>query len=141
MFRFEPIFIENQYKIEHLTEKNADEMFELMQIVMPEYYLKNSYLLGDFFGIRHGKKLVAVTGERLRLHDFTEISAVATHPDFSGKKMAQVLVAHVVNKNLAAGKSAFLHVAVKNLRAVSIYENMGFEKKRIINWTKIRRIF
>ncbi|QEC66495.1 GNAT family N-acetyltransferase [Panacibacter ginsenosidivorans] len=84
-------------------------------------------------------QLVSITGERMRMHGLTEVSAVVTHPEYTGRKYAQQLVAHVANKNLSAGITPFLHVAATNERAIKIYELSGFTKRRLINFTKIKR--
>jgi predicted GNAT family acetyltransferase len=96
--------------------------------------------MGDYYGIYQKGQLVSVAGERMRMHGLTEISAVVTHPNFTGRKYAQQLIAHVVNKNLAAGIIPFLHVASTNERALNIYQYLGFVKRRIIDFTKIKRI-
>ena len=86
------------------------------------------------------KNIVSFAGERIRMNGFTEISALVTHPEFTGRKYAQQLVAHLVNKNLAAGIIPFLHTAETNERAIKIYEYSGFEKRIIIPFTKIKRL-
>jgi len=95
--------------------------------------------MGDYYGIYENGQLVSVTGERMRMPALTEISAVVTHPDFTGRKYAQQLIAFVSNKNLHAGNIPFLHVAETNERAIRIYEHLGFIKRRMINFTKIKR--
>jgi GNAT superfamily N-acetyltransferase len=125
--------------IETLGTKDDDEIMALINLVQPGYYKPGTRLMGDYFGIRQNGKLVAITGERMRMNGLTEVSAVVTHPDFTGRKYAQQLVTHVVNKNLAAGIVPFLHVAETNQRAIRIYEHLGFVKRRTINFTKIKR--
>jgi GNAT superfamily N-acetyltransferase len=125
--------------IETLDQKDDDEITALITLVQPGYYKSGTRLMGDYFGIRQHGKLVAITGERMRMNELTEVSAVVTHPDFTGRKYAQQLVTQVVNKNLSAGIVPFLHVAETNQRAISIYEHLGFTKRRTINFTKIKR--
>ena len=118
----------------------ADEQLEsLINLVQPGYYKRDTRLMGDYYGIYENGQLVSVTGERMRMHALTEISAVVTHPDFTGRKYAQQLIAFVSNKNLHAGNIPFLHVAETNERAIRIYEHLGFIKRRMINFTKIKR--
>jgi predicted GNAT family acetyltransferase len=97
-------------------------------------------MMGDYYGIRQNGELVAVTGERMRMEGLTEISAVVTHPDFTGRKYAQQLVAHVAIKNIEAGIIPFLHVAESNERAIGLYKRLGFTRRRIIDFWKIRRM-
>jgi len=126
-------------KIEKLGGTDDAEMLALINLVQPGYYKPGTRLMGDYYGIRHDNELVAITGERMRMNGFSEISAVVTHPGFSGRGLAQQLVAHVTNKNLAYGIIPFLHVAQTNERAVKLYEYLGYTKRRGIDFTKIRR--
>ncbi|MBN8720280.1 MAG: GNAT family N-acetyltransferase [Sediminibacterium magnilacihabitans] len=122
-----------------LGEANEDEVYELINLVQPGYYKHNTRLMGDYFGIRFEGRLVAVTGERMRMDGFTEISAVVTHPDFAGRGFAKQLVAFVSNKNLEQGIVPFLHVAQSNERAIRLYQYLGFSRRRSIDFTKFCR--
>jgi predicted GNAT family acetyltransferase len=126
--------------IEELSEADDEEIVTLINLVQPGYYKPGTRQMGDYFGIRQNGRLVAITGERMRMNGLTEISAVVTHPDFTGRKYAQQLVAHVANKNFAAGIIPFLHVAATNERAINIYALLGFVKRRIIDFTRIKRV-
>ncbi|MEO6254886.1 MAG: GNAT family N-acetyltransferase [Ferruginibacter sp.] len=122
-----------------LGETNSPEMYALVSQVFPGYYLPNSRLMGNFFGIFKEEKLVAMAGERLRMDGLTEISAVVTHPDWLGRKFAQQLVSHLTDKNLQQGITPFLHTGSGNERAIRIYELLGYTKRRVIPVTKIKR--
>jgi GNAT superfamily N-acetyltransferase len=126
--------------IEELGEADDAQMSTLINLVQPGYYKPGTRLMGDYFGIRHNGQLVSMTGERMRMNGFTEISAVVTHPEFTGRKYAQQLVAHTVNKNISAGIIPFLHVAQTNERAIKIYEHLGFTQRRIIVFWKMKRV-
>jgi len=106
--------------IEPLSEKDDDDMIDLINKTLPGYYLRGTRLMGDYFGIRVNGELVAMTGERMRMNELTEISAVVTHPDFTGQGFAQQLVAHTSNKNLAAGIIPFLHTGDNYDRAKNV---------------------
>ena len=126
--------------IEQLEQNDEQQMLALINLVQPGYFLPGTRLMGDYFGIWQNGELVAVTGERMRMHGLTEISAVVTHPDFTGRLYAQQLVAHVSKKNIDAGIVPFLHVAESNERAIGIYQRLGFTWRRIIDFWKIRRM-
>ncbi len=126
-------------KIIYLNDAFAEPLGNLVNLVQPGYFRPNTRLMGDYFGIFQQNQLVAVTGERMRMHDFTEISAVVTHPDFVGRGYAKQLVAYTVNKNLAEGKIAYLHVAGSNTLAITLYEKLGFQWRRDIMVRKIQR--
>jgi len=125
--------------IQSLSENDDDEMIALINKTLPGYYLRGTRLMGDYYGIRVNGELVAMTGERMRMNGLTEISAVVTHPGFTGRGYAQQLVAHTSNKNLAAGIVPFLHTGSNNERAIKIYELLGYKTRRIIDFTRIKR--
>ncbi len=120
--------------IQLLEEQHAREMYDLVQLVQPGYYLLNTHRMGRYYGIRQEGQLVAIAGERMRTDRFSELSAICTHPGFTGRKYAQQLIAHLVNSNLADGKIPFLHVSEKNERAIGLYEHMGFATRRKISF-------
>lgn len=134
------IEIETTVDIEKLTASDDEQIMELVNEVYPGYYKSGTRLMGDYFGIKQNNKLVAMAGERIRMNNFTEISAVITHPNFGGKKFAQQLVAHISNKNFESGVIPFLHTEQTNERAIKIYKYLGFEHRRNINFTKIKRV-
>ena len=125
--------------IEELGEADNEQMISLVNLVQPGYYNPDTRLMGDYYGIRYKGQLVSMAVERMRMTGFTEISAVVTHPEFTGRKYAQQLVAHVANKNLADRCTPFLHVAATNERAIKLYEHLGFVQRRIITFWKIKR--
>lgn len=123
-----------------LGKTHWEEMYALVSEVFPGYYLPGTAVMGDYFGIFKNDKLVAMAGERLCMDGLTEISAVVTHPEYGGRKYAQQLVTRLNDKNLQAGIIPFLHTGSKNERAISIYELLGYKKRRIIPVTKIKRM-
>ena len=125
--------------VKQLTEADDDNILALINEVFPGFYVRGTRLMGDYFGIFDKDRLVSISGERMRMDGFTEISAVVTHPDYAGRKYAQRLVMHFVNKNLAAGITPFLHTEDTNSRAIKIYEHLGFTTLRNIDVWKIKR--
>lgn len=126
----------------HITPLDAthkEEMYQLIQKVQPGYYEPDTHQLGNYFGIWQQRQLVAIAGERMKLEELTEISAICTDPAFTGRQYAQHLIAHLCNTNLEAGKTPFLHVLESNERAIRLYEYMGFTKRRTISFWKLRR--
>ena len=123
-----------------LTANDKEEMFNLINKVQPGYYEPDTYQLGNYFGIRQNGKLVAIAGERMQLDGLTEISAICTDPDYTGRKYAQQLIAVLCRHNLQQGITPFLHVIETNSRAIGLYEFMGFVKRRTISfWQVVRR--
>ena len=122
-----------------LTEENADELFQLVNLVQPGYFKKKTASLGNYFGIFKKNMLVAVTGERMQMDNYIEVSAVVTHPDHTGKGYAKQLVAHTANNIFAQQKIPYLHVSAANTGAIQLYEKLGFKLRRKISFWNIIR--
>lgn len=127
--------------IRALNEDDAGKLFELVNLVQPGYIKRKTALLGMYFGIFKDDVLVAVTGERMRMNEFTEVSAVCTLPGYTGKGYASQLLAHTVNKIFAENKIPYLHVAESNTGAIKLYEKLGFKTRRKISaWNIVRKL-
>jgi len=122
-----------------LTAARSADMYNLINKVQPGYYEPGTNQLGDYYGILQQDKLVAIAGERMRLQQLTEISAICTDPDYTGRKYAQHLITHLCNTNLDRGNTPFLHVLQTNVRAISLYEYMGFIQRRMISFWQLKR--
>jgi predicted GNAT family acetyltransferase len=61
---------------------------------------------------------------------WTEISAVATHPDHRRQGLGELLVRTVAAGALARGETPMLHAAADNAAAIRLYEVMGFTVRR-----------
>lgn len=127
-----PLPAKEKAPIKLLGAEDHEEMIALVNLVQPGFFFRNTYQLGDYFGIRQKGKLVALAGERLKMTGLTEVSAVVTHPDYTGRGYAQQLVAHVAAKNFDEGNFPFLHFVTTNSRARKVYELVGFQERRII---------
>jgi ribosomal protein S18 acetylase RimI-like enzyme len=117
-----------------LDDTFGDALSDLVNEVQPGYFKEKTNLMGDYFGIIKEGKLVAVTGERMKMRDFTEVSAVVTHPSYTGKGFAKQLVAHTVNKVFGEDKIPYLHVTETNFGAIKLYEKLGFKTRRKISF-------
>lgn len=114
-------------QIQRLGEDNIPAMLELTALTKPGPFTQRTIDFGNYVGIFDNKQLVAMAGERLHLTQYTEVSAVCTHPDYVGKGYAALLVHHLTKQILGTGKSAFLHVRQDNDRAIQLYQGLGFE--------------
>lgn len=121
-----------------LGEADAPEMLALAKLTMPGPFELKTRELGTYLGIREHGKLIAMTGERLKLPGLTEVSAICTHPDHAGRGHARALTAAVAARIRARGETPFLHVRHDNDRAVALYERMGFST-RVANYYMILR--
>lgn len=116
-------------QIVKLKEEHLDDLLGLVKIVYPEYFKKKTAELGNYYGIYKNNQLVAITGERMQMNEYIEVSAVITHPEHTGKGYAKQLAAHTVNTIFEQNKTPFLHVAESNIGAVKLYENLGFHTR------------
>jgi len=115
--------------IEQLSIADVDEMLALTELTKPGPFGTRTPELGTYLGIRDQGRLVAMAGERLRLPGFTEVSAVCTHPEFQGRGLARTLISAVVQRILQRDETPFLHVARENVRAIRVYEDLGFRTR------------
>lgn len=113
-------------EIVKLDESQRPALLALVKIVYPEYFKSKTADLGNYYGIYKNNQLVAITGERMQMDDFIEVSAVITHPEHTGKGYAKQLVAYTANAILKQNKIPFLHVAEANIGAIKLYEKLGF---------------
>jgi len=129
--------VKNPDLITPMTMEDRNEMLGLINLVQPGFYYSDTPLLGDYFGVLKSGRLVAMAGERLSMSEFTEISAVCTHPLFRGQGFAADLITHIVNKNLDDQIIPFLHVVSSNSTAIKIYEYLGFRVRRGISFWEL----
>ncbi|MEU9145686.1 GNAT family N-acetyltransferase [Streptomyces sp. NPDC048349] len=113
-----------------LGPADVPEMLELVGLTKPGPFLDRTVELGTYLGIRHGGRLVAMAGERMRPAGWSEISAVCTHPDHRGRGLAGLLIRAVAAAVRERGDSPFLHAAAENTGALRLYASMGFELRR-----------
>lgn len=116
-----------------LTDKNIDEVYHLIWLVMPGFYQKEGFKMGNFYGIYKDNKLVSITGQRMQTDDFIELSSVVTHPEYKKKGFAKQLIYHTTKAILKENKLPILHTNKGNM-AIDIYSNLGFTLTRDMNW-------
>lgn len=120
--------------------EHHDDLFQLVSLVQPGYFKKKTALLGNYFGIYKNDLLISVTGERMKMNEFVEVSAIVTHPDHTRKGYAKQLIVHTVNNIFTQNKIPYLHVAETNIGAISLYENSGFTRRRKISFWNIDQL-
>ena len=116
-----------------LTKNHIDEVYDLIWLVMPGFYQKRGFEMGEFFGIFKNNKLVAISGQRMQTNDFIEVSSVVTHPDYTRKGLAKQLIYHTTKAILKENKLPILHTNKGN-PAISLYEKLGYKITRDMNW-------
>jgi ribosomal protein S18 acetylase RimI-like enzyme len=109
-----------------LEVEHVPKMMALAALTKPGPFGLRTIAFGHYYGVFENRQLVAMTGQRLHVGRYAEISAVCTHPDALGKGYATALVQHQVALMLGNGQIPFLHVRADNYRAISLYERLGF---------------
>ena len=109
-----------------LGPADVPEMLALVELTKPGPFRPRTIELGAYIGLRLGRRLVAMAGERLWIDDCREVSAVCTHPSVQGRGYAKALITRVVNRMLRAGQTPILHVESANTRAIGLYRALGF---------------
>lgn len=116
--------------VTEMSSGQRDDMLALTALVFPGFFRPRTLEMGRYVGIYNGRRLAAMAGERMRLDGFQEISAVCTHPDYTGRKYAQRLVSLVCRGAFERGFVPFLHVYHDNARAIGVYRQLGFAHRR-----------
>jgi ribosomal protein S18 acetylase RimI-like enzyme len=122
-----------------LAQSDVPEMMALTKLTQPGPFAARTHEMGDYFGIRDAGALAAMAGERLRLPGYTEISAVCTHPDHLGHGYASALMGMLMDRIFSRGELPFLHVRPENLRAIQVYDQLGFTERASLHYVVLRR--
>jgi len=126
-------------EIVRLGADDVPAMMALTELTKPGPFNARTHELGTFLGIRTDGQLVAMVGERMKLANYTEISAVCVHPDYRGRGYAQLLLGAISRQILARGEIPFLHVFSHNSSAIALYRRQGMEIRRRLHVTVLKR--
>jgi predicted GNAT family acetyltransferase len=118
---------------------DVTEMLALANVTQPGPFRPRTIELGHYIGIRRQGALVAMTGERMRLDGFTEISAVCVEPAHRGHGFAAELVRSLASSIAARSEIPFLHVFSSNHAAIALYRKLGFTLRRRMHLAVLRR--
>jgi predicted GNAT family acetyltransferase len=121
-----------------LGASDAPEMLALAELTKPGPFTLRTHELGNFFGIRIGGPLAAMTGERMKPGNHTEMTAICVHPDFRGRGLARALMSVVARQIEARGEISFLHVFSDNAAAIALYKRQGMEIRRRVHVTVLK---
>lgn len=126
-------------RLTKLNTADVSQMLTLTGLAQPGPFSEQTISFGGYLGVFLDDKLVAMGGMRLQAEGFTEISAVCTHPDHSGKGYAREVINALIVGITAEGKIPYLHVRADNTRAVELYLKMGFAIRREMYFYVIKR--
>jgi ribosomal protein S18 acetylase RimI-like enzyme len=115
-----------------LRDEHIPQMLALTQLTKPGPFATRTIDFGHYQGIFDGNKLIALTGQRMHVFNYAEISAVCTHPDYLGRGYAKQLLLSQIHRIKAAANIPFLHVRFDNERAVKVYQSLGFKTRKDI---------
>jgi predicted GNAT family acetyltransferase len=123
-----------------LGADDVPAMLELTKLTNPGPFAARTRELGTFLGIKIDGRLVAMTGERMKPGQYTEITAVCVHPDYRGRGYAQILLGAVARQITARGEISFLHVFSDNTSAIALYRRQGMEIRHRLHVTVLGRV-
>jgi predicted GNAT family acetyltransferase len=130
---------EESVEVVELGLLDSAEMIELTSLTKPGPFGTRTHELGTYLGIRKDGKLVAMAGERLKVPGHTEVSAVCTHPEHTGKGYARVLMSEIMRGIRERGETPFLHVRGDNDRAIAVYKLLGFRERKMGHFAVLRK--
>ena len=134
-----PIAKHDAFRPVLLEQVHVEQMMQLAALTKPGPFGPRTIEFGHYYGVFDDEQLVAMTGQRLHIENFTEVSAVCTHPDHLGKGYASALVQHQMSLILSHHQIPFLHVRADNQRAIAVYERLGFTKQGEMNFYFLRK--
>ena len=128
--------------VEIVTLGSADvsDRMALVELTKPGPFGARTHELGTFLGIKIDGQLVAMTGERMKPGNYTEMTAVCVHPSHRGRGYAQALLGAVAGQISARGEIPFLHVFTNNTSAIALYRRQGMEIRRRLHVTVLQKV-
>ena len=118
-----------------VSDKQIRDLHGLVTLVMPGFIKNNTTDLGRYYGIYKDNLLIAVCGERIKMNEYTEISSVVTHPDYTRRGYSKQLIKYTTDIVLKENKIPFLHVDETNNIACNLYSKTGFStRKKLEFW-------
>lgn len=122
-----PVDADNALDIVALGQSDVPAMTALAVATRPGPWGPSTWRYGQFYGIRHGDRLIAMAGERMRpAPGIIEVSGVCTDPAFRGQGLAGRLIRQVMAGQRARGVASFLHSYADNAGAIALYRSLGF---------------
>jgi ribosomal protein S18 acetylase RimI-like enzyme len=113
-----------------LRQEHVPAMLELTKLTEPGPFEPKTIEFGNYNGIFSGNQLIAMAGQRFHPYQYTEISAVCTHPNFRGRGLAKQLIINQIHRIRASRGIPFLHVNSANAGAIRVYNDLGFVARK-----------
>jgi GNAT superfamily N-acetyltransferase len=134
---------EIECEISSLSVDDVPDIMPLIELTRPGPFASRTLEMGNYYSIRDASNnnfLAAMSGERMKVPGYTEISAVCTHPNYLGRKYATKLMLHVLKGIVGRGEMALLHVRADNDRAIKLYEHLGFRTRCITDYVSMTKV-
>ena len=126
-------------EIIELAEAHRPDMIALTALVYPGYFRERTADIGGYIGIYQDGMLAAMAGERMKCHQYQEMSAICTHPNFLGRGYAARLLGALTNRTFERGFTPFLHVNAENTRARAVYDRLGYRERTRLPFVSVTR--
>ena len=120
-------FHQSGIQIRSLGIADIPQMIELTALTKPGPFNQRTIEFGNYIGVFEEERLVAMAGERLKFPGYTEVSAICTHPDYTGRRYSAALLSQTTAGIVSEGQTPFLHVRNDNTRAIDLYKQAGYE--------------
>ncbi|MDB5230870.1 MAG: family N-acetyltransferase [Chitinophagaceae bacterium] len=133
-------FFEASFPLMMLKPEHAQQMVQLAELTKPGPFNLRTIEFGNYYGVFDNDQLVAMTGQRLHVSNYTEVSAVCTHPDYLGRGYAAALIRHQLNIIVNHSQIPFLHVRKDHESAIGLYKKLGFTVCRPMNFYFMKRL-
>ena len=130
---------EAEMELDTLSCVDAPAMVALTDLAFPGFFRIKTCEMGRYYGVHSDGELVAMSGERIMLDGYPEVSGVCTHPAHRGKGYASALMWQVIRDHRREGLASWLHVSAGNTHAIELYLRMGFVEARRQVWHRISR--
>lgn len=119
-----------------LGPDDAPAILDLAERTKPGPFAARTYELGTYLGLWEGRRLVAMSGQRLRFPGYIEVSAIAADPEFRGRGLGRRMTVAMALRIRAEGQTPFLHVFPDNEPAARLYKSLGFVRRRelLVSW-------
>lgn len=110
-----------------LGAAQIDAATALVDLTKPGPFGPRTLEMGRYIGVFEDGELLAMAGERMHLPGYIEMSAICTHPQARGRRLAEYLMRCLMHAAFARGERPFLHVLPDNDAAIALYRRLGFE--------------
>lgn len=119
------------HQVVRLDESDLKPLAALYKSSYPSsYFTPRMMKTGKYFGVRDGKKLIAVAGVHVysREYKIAALGNITTHKDFRGKGLATAVTGHLCRELVDEGLMVCLSVKADNVSAIACYQKLGFVK-------------